>query len=121
MKYLKYFKELLFFFISLLIILIITTLIDYISIINTNIINWIQLIFILISIFIAAFRIGKKSTNKGYIEGIKYGLLVLIIVLLIRLIFIKTPFKISNLIYYITILTTSIIGSILGKNKKVRN
>ncbi len=74
------------------------------------------LIIPIISIFIGSYRLGKLSNEKGYIEGIKYGLIWVILFVIICLI--CKVFDWTSIIYYFILLFISILGSILGINKK---
>ena len=59
---------------------------------------------------------GAKNKAKGYIEGIKYGLIWVILFVIICLI--CKVFDWTSIIYYFILLFISILGSILGINKK---
>lgn len=61
--------------------------------------------------------IGRKSSKKGYLEGLKLGGIIILSLLLINLLFIRT-FSLSILMYYLIILASSIIGSMIGINIK---
>ena len=64
--------------ISLAILLIITlliTLFNYIGLIGLKIVTVFSYITPFISIFIGSLLLGKTSNNKGWLEGIKYGLI----------------------------------------------
>lgn len=75
-----------------------------------------MLITPLTGIFIGSFKIGKNSNKKGYLEGIKYGSLWIIILLVINLI--TKNITLLSTIYYIILLLTSTGASVLGINKK---
>ena len=111
----KYSKTIFYNIIELLIVLFLFTILYYFNIINNKTYEILKLITLLLSIFINSYLLGKKTKNKKYIEGIKYG------ILLIVLIFIPTIIlsKINNrlLIYYPLILTTSTFGSMFSKIK----
>ena len=110
--YLKYFSILL---ISIIIPIFILTIFNYFEIINNT--NILKLIITLISIFINSFFLGKNSKSKGYIEGLKFGIIFIIFITLINLILVN-EFSLKIIIYYILILITSITGSTIGINKK---
>ena len=110
--YLKYFSILL---ISIIIPIFILTIFNYFEIINNT--NILKLIITLISIFINSFFLGKNSKSKGYIEGLKFGIIFIIFITLLNLILVN-EFSLKIIIYYILILITSMIGSTIGINKK---
>jgi putative membrane protein (TIGR04086 family) len=111
-----YLKSIVYTIITIIIGSIITTILNYFNIINGITLKIIMLLIPLIGISIGSFLIGKTSTQKGYIEGLKYGLLWIIILLIINLI-IKN-FTIISIIYYSILLLISILTSILGINTK---
>lgn len=79
-----------------------------------------KIILIIISsliMFISGFLIGKKSSNKGYLNGGILGLSFIFILIIVS-IFFKINFNIERFIYYIILLLSTVLGSILGINKK---
>ena len=106
-------KSFIYFIGIILISTIILTIIDYFSLFNTSIL---KLIIPIISIFISSFILGKKTTKLGYLSGIKLGLLIIIIFIILVLLLDK--FTIKSLIYYLILLLTSTLGSMLGNIKK---
>lgn len=116
-KYLKFFG---FNILSIIIFTFILTIFNYFELINNNIINVFKLIIVLLSIFINSYILGKNSKSKGYLEGLKFGIIFIIFILVYNLLFIKV-FSIKILIYYILILITSIVASTIGINRKKDN
>lgn len=68
--------------------------------------------------FIFGFINGKKTDKKGFIEGLKTALILIVIMFLLSIVLYDYSFKISNLIYYLILGLSSIFGAIFGKNKK---
>ena len=112
----NYLKSLLWCFGILIISSIIITIFNYFNVINWIVVKIIFLFIPIISIFIGSYRLGKLSNEKGYIEGIKYGLIWVILFVIICLI--CKVFDWTSIIYYFILLFISILGSILGINKK---
>ena len=112
----NYLKSLLWCFGILIISSIIITIFNYFNVISGIPLKIIFLIIPIISIFIGSYRLGKLSNEKGYIEGIKYGLIWVILFVVISLI--CKAFDWTSIIYYFILLFISILGSILGINKK---
>ena len=112
----NYLKSLLWCFGILIISSIIITIFNYFNVINGIVLKIIFLIIPIISIFIGSYRLGKLSNEKGYIEGIKYGLIWVILFAVFCLI--CKAFDWTSIIYYFILLFISILGSILGINKK---
>jgi len=80
--------------------------------------NILKIITTLISFIIGGIYIGNKSNKKGYLEGLKIGLIVIIIFFIISYLAFDKGITIKSSIYYLVILATSIIGSMIGINKK---
>ena len=117
----KYLKSLGICFVLLLFLNLLITLLNYINIVNLQFINVFSYVIAFISCFISSLYLGKNSNNTGYIEGIKLGLIIIIIFILINYLLINSVFKLNNIIIYIIILISSIIGSMLGINLKKDN
>ncbi len=118
MEYLKKLsKSLLYVLIPTLLMMFIITLLNYIGIMSYKILSIFKYIILFIFILIGSYRFGFKNKNKGLFEGIKFGLIIILIFILLNLLF-KGSFSIKSIIYYGIILVTSIFGGILGKNKR---
>ena len=117
----KYLKSLMYIFISLIIFTLLITILNYFDILKPSIINILELLSIITSIFIGSFYLGKNSNNKGYIEGLKIGGIIVIILFMLSYVGFNNKLNISLLIYYIILLITSVLGSILGINKKKKD
>lgn len=111
-NYLKYFGILL---LSIIIPIFILTIFNYFEIINNT--EILKLIITLIGVLINSYYLGKNSKSKGYIEGLKFGILFTIFISLFNLILIN-KFNLKIIIYYILIIITSMVGSTIGINKK---
>lgn len=116
MKKINYLKGLLLFFIPFLLLLFIVTLLYYFDILNNQIIKYFKFFTILFSSIISGIFIGKKSLNKGYLNGILLGISISLIFLITNLLF--KEFRWYQLIYYLIIVITTCIGSMIGINKK---
>ena len=82
----NYLKSLLWCFGILIISSIIITIFNYFNVINGIVLKIIFLIIPITSIFTSSYRLGKLSNEKGYIEGIKYVLIWVILFVVISLI-----------------------------------
>lgn len=112
----NYLKGILFFFIPLLVLLLIINTFYYFDIFSNNIMKYLKIVIILTSSFLSGFYIGFKSNNKGYINGLKFSLIIIGIFLLSSLLF--KGFKFTSIIYYLIIIIVITLGSMLGINKK---
>lgn len=116
MKLKNYLKGLLFFFIPFIILLLIIHTFYYFDIFSNQIMKYLKIIIILISSLVSGFYIGYTSNNKGYINGLKLSLIIIILFFISNLFIAK--FKFITLIYYLIISLVIIIGSMIGINKK---
>ena len=100
----------------LLVSSIIINILYYFDIINNNFIKYLKMILSIISFFIGGIYIGRKSISKGYINGLKLSLIVVIVSLILGVIF--NNLKLSRIIYYILTTISITFGSMIGINKK---
>jgi putative membrane protein (TIGR04086 family) len=118
MKYLTTFgKNLGIMFICLLIGNFILTLLNYFELITGGIFSIFQIILIVLITIIGGFLIGKESKQKGWLEGLKIGLIFILIMTIINLLFIKS-FSFKIILYDFILLICSMVGGILGISKK---
>lgn len=118
MKYIKYLMSLLYIFVPIILFTIIITLLNYFDIINYSILKYLSVLFMIISFLIGGIYIGKKTDEKGWLEGIKVGGISIIILLLFTLIFYGKFLNFERILYYIILITSSMFGSSIGINKK---
>jgi len=107
--------SLLYSFIFLFSLTFFITLLNYFNILNYNLLRISKFIIVLISFFIGGFIIGKKSKKRRWLEGIKFGIICLFIFLLVNL-FLNNKFELKDIIYYLVILSSTTIGSMLNIN-----
>ena len=112
----KYIKSLGLFFIILLTLNILISIFSYFEIIDLNITKIFMIISMLLSGLISGIYLGLNSNNKGYLEGIKLSLIILIIFTFFNLLL--RNFNCITIIYYIIIILIISIGSMIGINKK---
>ena len=117
MSYLKkYGLRLLFNMGEVLILLFITTLFYYYDLVSENTYKFLKLIILLVTVFINSFSLGKESDKLGYLEGIRYGSILILLSLIPSIISNKIGVKI--ILFYLIIISISIVGSVVGINKK---
>lgn len=61
---------------------------------------------------------GLNASQKGFIAGLKIGLIFLLLIALINLIFFNSSFGISRLLYYLILLFSSVFGGMIGISRK---
>ena len=86
--------------------------------VNSTITNLILFIFNIISFLVIGFKEGIKANKKGYMAGLKIGLILLILLYIINIIIARKAFSITMIIYYIILLLVSIFGAMIGISKK---
>ena len=111
MKYLGYYV------ISLILLIFICSLLNLIGV-NSSITNLLIFIFNISLFFVFGIKSGKRANNKGYLAGLKIGGLFLLLLIIINLFTNRVIFSISTLIYYIVLILASVLGGMLGINKK---
>lgn len=93
-----------------------TTLLYYFNLLSSGVYNVFKLLIPLFSIFITTISFTKKVKEKGWFEGLKLGLLLIIVFIAISS-FASTSFNIKMMLYYLIILITAILGGMIGINK----
>lgn len=101
---------------TILIGTIIITIFNYFNILTGTLLKIISLLIPIIGIFIGSYKIGKISSKKGYIEGLKYGLIWVFLLLIINLIL--KAFAVSSIIYLVILILISMAAGVIGINKK---
>lgn len=113
----KYSYHFLYTIISMLIFLLLITTLYHFNIITSNIYQILKLIFLLGTILISGIILGKKATSKGYLEGMKLALFIIILFTLLTFLT-NSDIKLRILLYDLIILITAILGGMIGINKK---
>lgn len=104
---------------GMLISIFLVTLLNYFNIIGAYFLSVLEIIISIAWIFTGGFFIGRKAKSKGYLEGIKFGLIFVILFLLISLLGIRVKFEAKSLIFYLILITSSMIGAIIGIGKNL--
>lgn len=119
MEYLKNIGKSLLYIISIIIIAtFLITILNYFNIIGSKIIAILKILIILISMFVGGYLIGKNSKQKGWLEGIKLGSIMIVILVLFNYLGLQEKFLINHLIYYLILIISCTLGSMLGINRK---
>ena len=119
MNYLKMLGKSFLYMISILFFsVIIITILNYFNIFGNKLVTIFKIISALVSIFVGGFIVGKKAKEKGWLEGLKFGIIIITILFLINWIILKQELNIKNFIYYLILITSSILGGMIGISKK---
>ena len=94
------------------------TLLNYFNIIGGTTLTISKILILTISLFIGGLITGRRSTKKGWLEGLKLALIFLVILILFNYLGLGNAPKIKNLLYYSIIIISCIFGSIIGINKR---
>ncbi len=122
MKYLKNIILSLGIFIAVLLIFtFIITLLSYFNIMNDSITTIFKMLIPIISVLSSSIILGVNSTKKGWLEGLKIGLLITILLFLFSILGLNKNFKINQFLFYSILIFTSIVGSMIGISRKKTN
>lgn len=122
MNYLKKLgKSLIYVFSIMLVGIFIVTLFNYIGVLNGKLFSFFQIFILIISLFVGGFVIGKNSKKKGWLEGLKFASIIIVLFFIIGYLAFQSLPELKTLIYYVIIITSSIIGSMIGINKNNNN
>lgn len=101
---------------STVVALLIVSLLYYFDIVNDQLFGFLKLFVILGSIFTNSLLLGRRASKKGYLEGLKFGGIIILLMFLPTVI--SANFKLKLLIYYVIIIITAMLGSMIGISKK---
>lgn len=119
MKQMKFYgKQMIQFIGSTLIFTILLSIFQYMGWMSSKFSHILSLMFILLLCFILGIFSGKNATNKGYIEGLKISGFIILFLLFLQVIFFQSGFPIQRILYYVLIIISTIIGAMIGINKK---
>ncbi len=115
-KLINYLKSISLFILIFIIYLFIISIFSYYEIIPFKTIGIINYIVILLLFFILGYKSAHLEGKKGYLNGFLVSLVLVILFMLITLIIDKINF--SKLVYYLTLIASSVTGGIIGVGKK---
>lgn len=97
--------------------ILVLSLLHYLNLIKLNMIGTINFVFISILMFALGVIMGKKALKKGYIEGLRVGGMTIASLFIMNILFARY-FDLHIVLYYLVILASSTIGSMIGINLK---
>lgn len=119
MKYLKKLGiSLLYILASILILTFIVTVFYYFDLMSDKTLSIFKIIIPVFSMLLGGVIIGRKSNKSGYIEGLKLGLITSILLIIFNFLALDNSFKIKYILFYIILIISSILGSMIGINRK---
>ena len=104
--------------ISFIILTFIVTLLNYFDVATNNTLKLIKIVVPIISMLLGSIYLGLKSDKKGYLEGIKLGIIMSFIFFIFSFLGLDKNLSFSRMIYYIIIIITSMLGGMIGISKK---
>lgn len=116
MNYKNYIKIILKYFIYITIYILIISLLYYLEILNYKTIRIINYILNILFFTYNGYKIAALERKKGYLNGFLISLIIIIIFLIVSLITTKINF--STLVYYLSLISASITGGIIGVSNK---
>lgn len=120
----KYFKKILKSFLfavsSILVLTLLVTLLNYFNIVNGKVMSITKIIIPLFSLALGGFILGKGANKNGWAEGLKLGLIIVIMIAIGNLIFSQNLIA-KDFIFYAMLLFSAIFGSMFGINMKKEN
>lgn len=99
-----------------LVLSFILTLFHYFDVFSPNTMKTLKLLSVILSMFIGGIYIGRRSNKKGYLEGTKIGLVFIVLILFFTIL--SKNFSFKALIYSFIILISSVVGAMIGIQKK---
>ena len=99
---------------ALLILTAILTILNYFNIIKNGTFTFLMITNLIISVLIGGIKIAKKREKKGWLEGLKFGLIYLIILTLLNHLGFKTNINLKFIIYSLILLISGITGGMIG-------
>jgi len=103
---------------SFVVFLIILSFCYYVNLFSSSIISYLKLLFPMISMMLGGIFIGRRSKQKGWLEGIKLALVPLILFFLLSYLGFGISLNLKMFFYQLILLLSCIFGSILGINRQ---
>ncbi|MDD3821810.1 MAG: TIGR04086 family membrane protein [Bacilli bacterium] len=114
----QYLKTISYIIVTVLITTFLLTLFNYYDILTNNIVSYLKFLLVIIIVFIGGIKIGKKAQKKGWLEGLKLGLILTFLIFLFSYLGLKTNINLKSFIYYLIIISTTTLGGMFGISKK---
>lgn len=99
---------------SIMVLSFIMTIFSFFNILNDSVTSFFKILIPIISLLMSGIVMGRNSTKKGWLEGLKLGLLVSLLIMLFNMLGLRNSFKISNLLFYTILTFSSVVGSMIG-------
>ena len=104
-----------YYFILLIFYLLIISIFYYFELFNYKTVSIINYTINLLLFFLLGFKISHLEHKRGYLNGFLASIILIIVFSIITLI--SSNFGISNLVYYLSLILSSMLGGIFGVTK----
>ncbi len=106
---------------SLFGITLLITFLHYMNLIGSKVLSVLEILTPLIALFVGGFVIGKKSKQKGWLEGLKLSGIFLVVLVLFQYLGLHSSFSLKNVLFYVLLIVSTVFGSMIGINKSSKN
>jgi len=113
----KFLFSYLFIIIIFLIMIFLITLMNYFDVLSGSFSMIFKMIIPIVSMLIGSIYLGRKSKEKGYLEGIKLGVVFVVVLFLFSFLGLDKSINTTRIIYYLIIIVSSMLGSMIGIQK----
>lgn len=103
---------------SMFILTFIITLLSYANVMSDKTTSIFKIAIPIISLFIGGFYMGKRSRKAGYLEGLKIGAIFSLFLIIFNFLGLDNSFKAKYFLFYLILIATSVLGSMIGINRK---
>lgn len=118
----NYLKKLGFAFVYILatmfVLTFVVTLLSYANVMSDKTTSIFKIAIPIISLFIGGFYMGKRSRKAGYLEGLKIGAIFSLFLIIFNFLGLDNSFKAKYFLFYLILIATSVLGSMIGINRK---
>lgn len=101
---------------TFLIMTMFMTLFSYFNLLKETGLSIVKIIIPILSLFIGGISFGKRAIQKGWLEGLKLGIIISIFLIIFNYLAFSHSFEIKSLLYYSILIFSSIFGSMIGIN-----
>ena len=104
-----------------LVITLLATALNFFNVITTNTMGIFKMIIPVIALLISGIYLGSKAKNKGWKEGLKLSVFIILLLLFFHLVWMNETFGMKNILYFAILLISGMVGSMVGINIKRKN
>lgn len=108
-----------YFLLVVVVFAIILTIFNYYDIVTSKLFKIIKVLIPSLALFIGGYKVGNSANKKGYIEGIKLSLIIIVMLFMFSYLGFNVTFNVSLILYYIILIISSMLGAMVGINKKI--